>query len=139
VERDDDLQRFLDDNSQELERVQAALESNLQEGNEKPDEPQAGGAGEGGEEAKPGDAVMADAEAAPPEPASAPPREEDELDAERSKRDRCATACRSLASMKRAEARICELAGENSEKCSWAHARVKDAVDRIQRAGCACS
>jgi hypothetical protein len=50
----------------------------------------------------------------------------------------CETACKALASMKRSQTRICDLAGAGHERCSWAKQKVADATARVERAGCAC-
>jgi len=51
----------------------------------------------------------------------------------------CETACKALASMKRSQERICELAGDSHPRCEWAKQRVADASERVEQAGCSCS
>jgi hypothetical protein len=125
--------------ARELEAELASLESkNDQAGTSNEDrDAVVGGAEEPAAEAPPAEGG---APAAPP-PEAAPTAAADEpaeVDEEAKKRDGCKTACRALESMKRTEARICELVGESHDKCTWAHARVKDAVARIERAACSC-
>lgn len=120
----------------EMERELAALEGR----NQAP--------ANGGDEPAIVDAEEPAAEAGePPPPPAAPPHadatatptnEPEGVDEDAKKRDGCKTACRALASMKRTEARICDLVGESHDKCTWAHGRVKEATDRIERARCSC-
>ena len=49
----------------------------------------------------------------------------------------CDLGCRALASMQRAQVRICEIAGAN-ERCQRATERVQAAVGRVRSAGCEC-
>ena len=51
----------------------------------------------------------------------------------------CETACKALGSMKRSQERICEIAGDSHDKCTWATQKVADATSRVERAGCDCS
>jgi len=41
--------------------------------------------------------------------------------------------------MKRSQERICEIAGDSHDKCTWAKQKVADATSRVERAGCDCS
>jgi len=50
----------------------------------------------------------------------------------------CGTACKALRSMKRSQTRICELAGSEHERCTWAKERVAEASRRVESAGCRC-
>jgi hypothetical protein len=52
--------------------------------------------------------------------------------------NRCVIACRALASMRRAERRLCELTGEQDEVCSDARARVARSESRVRRSCPAC-
>jgi hypothetical protein len=139
-----DLGSELEAKAAEMERELASLES------DKKPEAQDGKADSDGDAA----GATADAEASGPVAEEAPPMapppaeapaasgteaNETHEDAERTKkRDGCKTACRALDSMKRTEARICELVGDRHAKCTWAHERVKEAVARIERAQCSC-
>lgn len=49
----------------------------------------------------------------------------------------CDLGCRALASMQRAQARICEIAGPGP-RCQSALDRVRAAAERVRRAGCEC-
>jgi len=49
----------------------------------------------------------------------------------------CDLGCRALASMQRAQARICEIAGPGP-RCQAALDRVRAAVERVRGAGCEC-
>lgn len=51
----------------------------------------------------------------------------------------CETACKALASMRRSQERICEIAGTAHERCEWAKRKVGDAVARVEAAGCVCA
>lgn len=53
--------------------------------------------------------------------------------------DRCALACRALASMARAAESLCELQGDDDGRCRDARARVEGASARVQRACPSCS
>lgn len=53
--------------------------------------------------------------------------------------DPCAIACRALASMGRAASHICDIAGENDERCENARGRVKNAEERVRSACPACN
>lgn len=50
----------------------------------------------------------------------------------------CGTLCKALESMKRSTDRLCELAGESSQKCRDARARVAESEKRVRDAGCDC-
>jgi hypothetical protein len=50
---------------------------------------------------------------------------------------RCDLGCRALASMQRAQLKICEIVGPN-ERCQRATERVQAAVERVRAAGCEC-
>ncbi|MBK7582726.1 MAG: hypothetical protein IPI67_21335 [Myxococcales bacterium] len=54
-------------------------------------------------------------------------------------RSPCETACKALASMRRSQERICEIAGDEHERCGWAKKRVSDASERVEHAGCSCA
>lgn len=69
--------------------------------------------------------------AAPPAGAAA-----DELGGKR-QADRCATACRAMASMKRAGDAVCRLTSEDDERCATARSKVDEAAKRV--AVCSCS
>jgi hypothetical protein len=136
-----DLGSELEAKAAEMERELASLEvdkkPDTQTGSADADGDAAGANAEAPAPVEEGGAPMA------PPPAEAAPtaagNEETEADDERAKkRDGCKTACRALGSMKRTEARICELVGDRHDKCTWAHERVKEAVARIERAQCAC-
>jgi hypothetical protein len=62
----------------------------------------------------------------------APPR------AEALAADRCTNACRALGSMRRSAARLCELAGQDDQRCSEVTARVQRAESRVRQScpGC---
>lgn len=49
----------------------------------------------------------------------------------------CDLGCRALASMQRAQVRICEIVGPN-ERCQRATERVQAAVERVRAGGCEC-
>lgn len=49
----------------------------------------------------------------------------------------CDLGCRALASMQRAQLRICEIVGPN-ERCQRATERVQAAVERVRAGGCEC-
>ncbi len=50
----------------------------------------------------------------------------------------CDLACRALASMRRSAAGICRLTSDHDERCTSARRRVRQAAQRVQRAGCEC-
>ena len=50
----------------------------------------------------------------------------------------CSTACRALASMRRAAEKICSLAGESTDECRRARSKVSEAARRVSKAGCNC-
>jgi hypothetical protein len=52
--------------------------------------------------------------------------------------DPCATACRALASMRRAVDHLCGLAGDTDPRCGDARTRVKSATDRVRAQCSAC-
>jgi len=58
--------------------------------------------------------------------------------AEMSAADRCSIACRALASMSRAAERLCELTGEDDDRCVSARARVTAAEELIYRSCPSC-
>ena len=89
-----------------------------------PAEPAAGGEGRAAEEKK----TEEPAATPSPEPAAqaAPPRSP------------CETSCKALGSMKRSQARICEIVGEAHARCEWAKQKVTEATTRVERAGCEC-
>lgn len=138
-----DLGSDLEAKAAEMERELANLESDKKPETPDDDRDRDGVvAGADAEAPAQAPAPVEEAPSAPP-PAEAAPTangsELDEFDDEQAKkRDGCKTACRALGSMKRTEARICELVGEKHDKCSWAHERVKEAVARIERAQCSC-
>jgi hypothetical protein len=68
---------------------------------------------------------------APAQP-SAPPPDEMRLQSP------CKSACRALESMRRSATRICEIAGNDNERCTWARQKLSASEERVQRAGCAC-
>jgi hypothetical protein len=51
----------------------------------------------------------------------------------------CADACRAFGSMQRSAGRICELAGNENDRCTRARDRVRTAEARLGQAGCACA
>ncbi len=51
-------------------------------------------------------------------------------------RGRCASACRAIASMRRAGAAVCRLAGDDSDRCTKAKETLTDSEKRV--AACAC-
>jgi hypothetical protein len=51
---------------------------------------------------------------------------------------RCQRLCASLASMRRAVESICEMAGEDDDRCKNARARLRNNEQRIADAGCTC-
>jgi hypothetical protein len=51
----------------------------------------------------------------------------------------CDVACRALASMQRAAEHLCELSGEDDERCSGARTRVRSATERVREACPACA
>lgn len=53
--------------------------------------------------------------------------------------ERCSLACRALGSMDRSASRICELAGDDDERCQSARDRVSKARAIVERACSACS
>ncbi len=48
----------------------------------------------------------------------------------------CQTACRALASMRRAADAVCRIAGEGDARCAGAHRRVEAALARVAHCGC---
>jgi hypothetical protein len=86
----------------------------------------------------------------PPPPASAPapaasappaPNAASRLDADEAPRqptDACSTACSALASMERATAHLCDLAGGDDARCSRARTRVENASARVHARCPAC-
>lgn len=84
--------------------------------------------------------------AAPPPPPASPPApvEQAQRPADApsvttaAKSDPCATACRALASMKRAAEHVCELAGAGDARCGAARDRVKNASARVHASCPAC-
>jgi hypothetical protein len=50
----------------------------------------------------------------------------------------CADACRAFGSMQRSAGRICELTGNDHERCTRARERVRTAETRLTQAGCVC-
>jgi hypothetical protein len=52
--------------------------------------------------------------------------------------DPCALACRALASMGRAASHICDIAGDDDERCGNAKGRVKNAEERVHQSCPAC-
>ena len=60
------------------------------------------------------------------EPKPAPPQVENE----------CARICRAFASMQRAQAAICRLAGEEDPQCADAKKVVADSAQRVAKCGC---
>lgn len=119
------------DEIEEMERELLEVERELLAG-AKEAEPSDGPAGAEGGLAAPATATE--------EPAASPPPHSEKVDETSDERERssCKTACRALASMRRSADRICELAGAEHERCSWARERVADATGRVQRAGCSC-
>lgn len=63
-----------------------------------------------------------------PTPQKAPPVE-----------DACSTACRALASMRRASERLCALTGAADERCAKARQRTQSAAARVKEACPSCS
>jgi hypothetical protein len=122
----------------EMERELASLEVAKKPAESGGDQDQAGAVA--GAEEKPAAEASEPPAAPPPADAEATTstNEPEEVDERERKRDGCKIACKALASMKRTEARICELVGESHDKCTWAHERVKEAVQRIERAQCSC-
>jgi hypothetical protein len=51
---------------------------------------------------------------------------------------KCQRLCRSLASMRRAVASVCELAGESDDRCEGARDRLRNNERRVAEAGCTC-
>jgi hypothetical protein len=58
---------------------------------------------------------------------------------ELSKAASCGRVCDALGSMRRSADAICELAGEDDERCGRAQGKVEDNSRRVAEAGCACS
>lgn len=85
-------------------------------------------------QAQPGQAAPTYAQPAPPPAEPEAPAEEagdaDGVGDEAS--SRCAVACRALASMERAAERLCELSGEDDERCVQARERFAAALDRVE-------
>jgi hypothetical protein len=50
----------------------------------------------------------------------------------------CADACRAFGSMQRSAGGICELTGNDHERCTRARERVRTAETRLTQAGCVC-
>ncbi|MCC6553242.1 MAG: hypothetical protein IT372_09515 [Polyangiaceae bacterium] len=67
---------------------------------------------------------------------AAPAKEEQEMPVSASP---CATACRALASMRRAAEHLCGLAGQEDARCGSARERVQRAGERVHAACPACS
>lgn len=75
------------------------------------------------------------AQSAPPEPeAKKAEAAEEEDQGSPARRDPCDTACRALASMRRAAEHLCGLAGEQDGRCSAARDRVRGADERVRTA-----
>lgn len=103
------------------------------------------------EEKKPAEAPKDKASAAPPPPPVAPAgaaapskaaRDGDRDDRERAADEGdvaptpCQTACRALASMRRAADAVCRIAGDTDARCDGARKRVDAATTRVAHCGC---
>ena len=52
--------------------------------------------------------------------------------------DRCTRLCKALGSMRRAVNSVCELAGDEDERCVTARSRLENSERRVTDAGCTC-
>ncbi len=51
---------------------------------------------------------------------------------------RCVRSCKALASMRRAVGRLCELTGDDDERCENAKSRLSTSEKKVAAAGCSC-
>lgn len=128
-----ELERRLERHQTELEARFGPLptKDKAAEAPEAAAEPGGGAGGEASEEAP----------AATPPPPAAPVAESAEVEDSGGDADElsaCEVGCQALEGMRRAAARICEVAGTMSEPCSRARTRVGRAEDRVTGAGCSC-
>ena len=124
----------------ELEQRAEALDAELARLEGKSDKKKASSSVDDGDAAaQPGTTTATKAPEPPPaEPTASVESETVEEQKPASPVERCHTACRALESMQRSAERICSLAGESHERCTWARAQVQDARGRVERAGCSC-
>lgn len=129
-----ELERRLDEHQAELEtRFGSLTPGDAGEGIAAPEAP-ASDVG-GGEATEEGPAAEP---APPPAPAESVQMDEDEAAGDRDALSACEVGCQALDGMRRAAARICDVAGTTSEPCSRARSRVGRAEDRVSGAGCRC-
>lgn len=76
----------------------------------------------------------------PPADEEAQPKEDKAaaLDSRAAHGDRCSTACKAYASMRRSAARICEIAGADDDRCVRARRRVDVARSQMEQSPCRC-
>ncbi|MGE0327292.1 MAG: hypothetical protein AB7S68_33530 [Polyangiaceae bacterium] len=130
-----ELERRLEEHQSELEARFGSL-SQKDKGTAAPEAPEAPMGDASGEGTEP--AVEPAPPPAVPAAESVEMDEESESGGDRRELSACDVGCQALDGMRRAAARICEVAGTTSDPCTRARSRVGRAEERVTGAGCSC-